>query len=446
MNTATARTTHIRIDDTPLDHASEQYTREIAGLDGVEEVFILPDAFTKEKYVGLDYKITIPSSSVIVTDVDTLYPQFRTRGINCGMMALALPFTKDELSDALLRDILHALTYDPLYYLAVRLRLPLFADQYDLSYDDFLGVIQEGVPYLLERYKSNESDISEMDFRGSYDRVDLNASRELLNERWLTRRTVRMRQALGRYFGGNHFFELQSVAADAPELGLTKGHVVALLHTGCQGLEAVVRPDLAEAHIHQKTYQKVTRGNEMYDAFFAAQSLLMNLGFAYRFTTYALLNDVLAAHGRDRSTILADKSHNYVHREAHKGADKLVYRHNAERLKSGGRAIVSGRFDAPSYIVRGGERIGDIYNTIDHGLGRIIEGHEGTHMHTDRLIHGETTLHRYKYGVRAFAKSPHSVPHIPPTAAEAYFSTMEGKGYAAPIATLVPFMNLKYTK
>jgi hypothetical protein len=84
----------LRLPDLALDGVTASHAAEIANLESVHSVVVLPDGFTKEKYIAANYKITVPSSSVIVSKQDVLYPQFRSRGIGCGMAAVALPLQK----------------------------------------------------------------------------------------------------------------------------------------------------------------------------------------------------------------------------------------------------------------------------------------------------------------------------------------------------------------
>lgn len=87
------------------DDVSRSFADEIGALEGVEGVQSYPDSFTKSKYLGLDYKITTPSSSTIVTKADHLYPQFRSRGIGCGMRAVALPISHEDLDIKLVEGV-----------------------------------------------------------------------------------------------------------------------------------------------------------------------------------------------------------------------------------------------------------------------------------------------------------------------------------------------------
>jgi len=428
----------LQLNNAPLDDASIAYAKEIAAKEGVEEVILFPDSFTKSKYVAADYKVTVPSSVAIVTDSDHLYPSFRSRGINCGMMIIALPLKEEDLNGEILDELKKVFTYSLPYYIAYRLRLPFFKNKYDLSYDEFLKVLEKGPKSLKDKYKVSDQDLSAFEKVGSED-VDLGESRKYFNPSWLTKRTVRMRHSFGRYFGGNHYFELQVVEDPGPSaLGLRKGQIVAMVHTGCQSLEDVVREDLRENFIRKSEYKSVGKDTEMYKAFFLAQSVLTNFIHSYRLATFAMVRDVIEkVTGRGDSRIVLERGHNHVSKEG----DKLIYRHNAERLNEGNFAIVSGNYNHRSYIVLGGPGASAHISSIDHGIGKIIERSQKNSVNTDKRV----KLERYKRGLAGMVFSESTeVPLIENSIVSEYFRLMSEKGIVKGMATLRPIFNLKY--
>lgn len=90
------------LENLKIDKNSQEYAKEIIGLRGVNEIVLFPDTHTKSKYINAGYKITIPSSVAISSDSEYLYSQFRSRGINCGMTVVALPFSEEDLKKKLL--------------------------------------------------------------------------------------------------------------------------------------------------------------------------------------------------------------------------------------------------------------------------------------------------------------------------------------------------------
>jgi RNA-splicing ligase RtcB len=402
----------------PIDERTARYAREIANLPGVSKMQVLPDAYTKEKYIGLDYKLTIPSSSVIVTDSNVLYPQFRSRGINCGMMAVALPCYEKDLTPVFIESLSKELTFDPLYYLLYRLRLPWYRQTHDLSYDTFLEV--------LSGQHGGKS-------------IDVQRVKSLLNSDWLSKRTVRMRHHFGRYFGGNHYFELQIASADSLENGVSKGQVIALYHTGCEGIQSVVRQDLAKQYFYQPEYVKAEQGGEMYASFFAAQQILENYTNAYREATKNIVDAVTTKYFGSSTKTIVNRGHNNVRKEKVGDADSIVYRHNIQKLSANEIGIVSGTYNHASYLVQGGKNIVDLTNSLDHGVGSVI-ARDPFCSDSNRQVR----LERCRYGVRQWSKTINDVPLIKSQYADSYFAMLEEKSWADIVTELVPVFNLKY--
>jgi len=435
-----------RIKSFPLDHASMKYAKQIVAQDGVNGMVIMPDTFTKDKYLGLNYKITIPSSVMITTDADTLYPQFRSRGINCGMMIVSLPFTKDELTDEIIESLFKRFLFTIPYYTSHRLRMPLFSEDYDLSMNDFYDVLERGPRSVADKHDSPIDNLNAMEFGGTFKEVDLDKVRKFFRPEWLTDRTVRLRHSFGRYFGGNHYFEIQEVVENTSgTIPLQKGQLVVLLHTGCQSVEDVLRNDIKDKYIKKDTYIKVDASEEAYDAFFSAQDVIMNYGHAYRYTTFQIIYDwVKEVFGGDKKAhIIIEKSHNYVSCEKVSGDDALVYRHNAESLTSGGHAILSGDFNHPSYIVEGMQGIDRMQNSIDHGLGKILEQNKDRNEETGENVQ----VYRFKKGINTkWTRKKVDSPIMKNKATEEYFDLMRKESLLKPVVSFRPILNIKHAK
>jgi hypothetical protein len=406
----------LELPNIPVDKNSINFAQEIENLPGVENMQLYPDCYTKDKYIDLDYKTAIPSSSGIISDVNFLYPQFRSRGIGCGMRAVSLPISVDELTETMISDIMKVLTYNPVYYAAYRLRLPLYPNGVDLSHKQFISLAF-----------GDGSEFSDMS--------------KLLNPKWLSKRTVRMRRCFGRYFGGNHYFELHSSKNDSSDLSIKKNQVIAMFHTGCQGLESLIRPDLAQKFFYQKEYVSTSKDEEMYKAFFAAQEILLRYTYAYRDATQSLIDGVLQKHLKKSSRTLVDNQHNSVARESRGGKDVLVYRHNAITLKEGSLGIISGMKDHESYIVEGGEASEEYFNTIDHGLGNILSRTIEDSKGQGKFV----ILKNYPKGVSWFKKNDERREIVSNENVTSYFNLLEEKKIAQKKIVLQPIVNLKYT-
>jgi len=424
----------------PLDPHSKTFAEEIASQKGVKDVFLFPDSFTKEKYVQAGYKTTVPSSAAIVTDKQLLYPQFRSRGINCGMMAVALPIFEEDISDKFLAKLADTFSYSLPYYINYRLRLPFLRAKTDLSYKEFLNVLEDGALAIKEKLGIADADIEKLEWKGKKKGFDLDRAKKLFRSDWLNKRTVRMRYSFGKAFFGNHYFEVQVAEKENDLLGIKKGQVIVMFHSGCQSLEDVVREDLRENIIRSDTYTDVSPESEMYQAFFLAQTALINLISAYRATAFALIrNTVESEFGKKDSSILVERGHNAVLPKE----DTLVYRHNAEKITEGAHAIVSGNHNHASYIVRGGKNTEEFAHTIDHGLGKVLDRAKSTDRATDMRVR----VVRAKHGLRyKLATHEMKIPFQINKVEGEYMSLLKEKGIISEYTALRPIYNLKFQK
>jgi len=437
----------IRLKDFPLDKASSYFAKEIAAQRGVNKVVLFPDSFTKEKYLHAGYKITIPSSSAIASQINYFYPQFRTRGINCGMTAMALPLRRDELSQKFINNLFNKILYSLFYYFSYRFRQPLITNHYDLSLNEFYSILEKGAKAYAEIHNLNPEDVKNIEFSGIFKEVNLKSAKIYLNNKWLNQRTIRLRNSFGRYFGGNHFFEIQTVENVNSNCKLSsvlkKDQVVIMYHTAGEALEDVVNQEWRNKYINIQNYQAIKPDNRAYQGFFTALNVAMNYGYAYRLATFAIINKaVKEIFGEQKEChLLLDKSHNHFRKENVNGQDMIIYRHNAECLLPKELAILSGNLDHPSYIVEGDDNMADCLYTIDHGLGGILEWSKDKGNNTDN----EVKLYRYKKGIKAIgAKRVKRVPLVYNKFVDEYFKIMSENKILKPVVKLRPLINLKY--
>ena len=425
------------------DDATEEFAREVVLERGVKKMVLLPDSFTKEKYLHRGYKITIPSSSAISTQGDILYPQFRSRGINCGMMVIALPVKKDELSMDMITSLLNNITYSLGYYIGYRLRFPILNRKEDLSLREFDKVLERGPQALSKTRDVTRKDIEALEFKGGRE-VNLKEVRHLLNPGWFNYQAVRLRHSFGTYFGGNHFFEIQEVTSlGTDRLGLSVGQVVIMFHGGCDSVETLIRKDLVEKYIKKSSFTSVSKREEMWQAFFTAQDIIINYTSAYRLNTFLLVDKAIQSFLGDRTSayIVLERGHNTVRQEDSLSGSPLVYRHNAERVTSGSHTILSGSHTHESYIMEGGDGSADYLHTLDHGLGAILGRNEAGQ---DKVA-DSVELHEFKRGIRQF-HSKSVAQLVKNEIVDTYFDLIGRERLAKPVATLRPLVNVKFTK
>lgn len=432
-----------RVKDIPLDEASYVFAKEILSQEGVKKMVILPDSFTKDKYLRAKNKVTIPSSVAIVSDMDHFYPLFRSRGINCGMTVLALPLHKQDLSDKFIKDLFAKINYSIFYYINYRLRLPFTKAKHDLSQKDFENILSQGAPYFAKKFSLEGLGLENIEFGGVFEKMNFSEIQKYLNKDWLYNRNIRLRNSFGRYFGGNHFLEIQEVVSSDNNLGLSKGQLVLMYHTAGESLEDVIDQDIRQKYIDQSEYKSISVNSEDFNYFSTALAVLMNFGFAYRLATAAIINDVLKNNfGDDKNVrIILDRSHNHFTKEKINDEEMMVYRHNAERLEVGKLAILSGHKNHNSYIIRGGESISKTFYTIDHGLGTIINNKK-----TMQKTGEKVDIHRFKKGLNlANFHSQKNIELMKNSLVEDYFSLMSKENIAHQVAELKPLVNIKST-
>lgn len=433
----------------PLDENSGKFAREIAEQPGVEKVVIFPDSFTKDKYIKAGYKATIPSSVVIATDLEHFYPQFRSRGINCGMAAVALPVGKDELTKGTFEKIIKAFSYNPFYYAAYALRMPLFSGKYDLSFPELDSVFISGAKFFAARFGISEENLKSFEFGGCINAVKTVETERFLNQNWLKRRTARLRNSFGRYFGGNHFFEAQCVDylddEAAAKFSIRKNQVIIMLHAAGESLEDAINPDLINKYVKTDKFNFLPRSSVEYEIFSLAHNMLMNYGYAYRLASFAIINDAVKnIFGKEKECrLLIDKSHNHFMEEEINGAKKIIYRHNAERLVPGEFGIISGAYDHKSYIAKGMIGLENILFSIDHGIGKILDCGAKKDNNDKRAVN----LYRIKKGLnlKGFLKKK-EIFETENEAPEQYFKVMEKEKILKPVVSLRPFFNMKFSK
>lgn len=439
----------IRLDNMPLDENSERFVQEIAEQSGVEKIVIFPDSFTKDKYIKTGYKATIPSSVAIATDFEHFYPQFRSRGINCGMSVAVLPIEKDELTKGAFEKIIKAFSYNLPYYAAYALRIPLFSGKYDLSFSELNSVFVSGAKFFATSRGISEENLKAFEFGGCVDTVKITEIKRFLNQKWLKKRTARLRNSFGRYFGGNHFFEAQYVDyldnEASAKFSIKEKQVVIMLHAAGESLEDVISPDLINKYVKTDKFKFLPRSSGEYEIFSVVHNMLMNYGYAYRLASFAIINDVIkSVFGKEKECrLLIDKSHNHFMEEEISGSKKIIYRHNAERLLPGEFGIISGTYDHKSYIAKGMAGLENSLFSIDHGIGKILDYGAKKDNNDKRAVN----LYRIKKGLnlKGFLKKK-EILETENEVLEQYFQVMEKENIIKPVVSLRPLFNMKFSK
>ena len=262
--------------------------------------------------------------------------------------------------------------------------------------EDMNRVLGEGCRYLAEIGMATAEDLERTEAEGSFQRADPGKVSDKARERG--------RGQLGTIGSGNHFLEVQRVervfdpeAAEA--LGLYKGQIVILIHTGSRGLghqvctdyvramdEVMARhgiklPDreLACAPFHSKEGQ----------AYFGAMCAAANYAFANRqaitHATREVFQETFGEEGGLR--LVYDVAHNMAKLEDHgDGGRMVVHRKGATRAFGpanpetpeayrdfGQPVLIPGSMGTASYVLVGtDEALQRSFGSTCHGAGRAM--------------------------------------------------------------------------
>jgi release factor H-coupled RctB family protein len=244
--------------------------------------------------------------------------------------------------------------------------------------------------------------------------------------------------ALGSVGGGNHFVEIARVdevrdRAAAEALGLARGRLVVVAHSGSRGLGMALARRWGDATLEGA----------------AAAPYLADLAGACRFARvnrFLLAYRMLRALGAARGAKLAggfDVTHNDVREERVGGEAAWVHRKGAAPAHAGAPTIVLGSRGAPSWVLRGtGAEAG--LRSVAHGAGRRMGRAEALSKLKAKYRRAE--LLSTKLGGRVvcddtdllYEEHPDAYKPIEPVVA-----SLLDAGLATAIASLVPVVTVK---
>jgi tRNA-splicing ligase RtcB len=453
--------------DTMPDPELRARLDELAALPWVEAVLALPDLHQKSK-------AEIPSS-LAVTTLDAIVPEFSSVAINDGMGVVLTDLeARDVTPDRALAFFRHMNGHAA--------RHVLDRNPYSLSGAQKRRAALEGGPAGAEFYGHPGALADRMEWSG---RVQVPEG----GDPWgslvpaLLKTTALGRCEMGLNFGGNHFLEMQVVdhatdPARAQAWGLAPNRVAVMYHLGpgpfgsillhhfsrrksLRGPRAPIyflskllhhyasgrRPGSAarrwQLHFRENGWTPFAPASEEGLALRQAIAMATNFGFVYRMATIAAIRDALAAAFESRVglELLCDVAHNSVVEEPWGDGTAWVARHNSCRVAPRAPAIVAGDCDVPSYIGCGAIDPPPGLHSYDHGAGNIIAGWrasgrlQATYRTTQRV-----RLERGRGG-RVRGRDPVPVRTAAPI--EQLMGSLERHGIVHPVARLRPIATLK---
>ncbi|MDP3990743.1 MAG: RtcB family protein [Candidatus Nealsonbacteria bacterium] len=408
----------IILDEKNISPEVKRRVNEISNLPGVKEVVAFPDIHLKSKYANLGYRIDIPSSLAILTE-DCLYPQFRSRGLNCGMALLKTNLFYEDALLPKLEKVLLNFNKGLVRNLFNYFRFPL-QDKFSLSTEEFQRICRK--------------DISQFNYSG-------------IRKEW-RQGTLRLKRKMGKHFGGNHFMEFQAVddvfnEEQAKEWGIRKGQICLLYHTAGESLDDILEEDILKETIYQPKFVKLDKSSPNFPIILKALKMLMNYGFAYRLTTFSILKDLFAEvfGGETELEHFSDHYHNGIE-EIKKDPDHtlFLYRHNVNKVSSGSPVILSGSFNLKSYVNKGAAGAENFLWSADHGYGDLTR-----RFPQEKIDSAKVKRLLFKKGVNLpFFVKTKKVDLEYNSAAPYLLSLLEEKNISKKVFSLAPIINLKF--
>jgi tRNA-splicing ligase RtcB len=328
----------VRIWTDDIEHEALQQLINVAQLPIVHShVAAMPDVHAG---IGATVGSVIPTRGAII-------PAAVGVDIGCGMNAVRLTLTGEQLPDSLAR-----------VRSAIEAAVPVGFDQHD--YDKVRGSAHARVarPFgeRLDRIVGKHPGVMKM-------------------QRQFARTWIAQLGSLG---GGNHFIELCIDEA---------GGVWMMLHSGSRGVGnvlgryfiAAARKDMErhQLRLPDRDLAYLSEGSELFDDYVEAVECAQDYAAANRRRMMTLILAAIAPHlpAFDTANEAINCHHNYVAQEEHFGARVYLTRKGAISAREGELGIIPGSMGAKSYIVRG---LGnpEAFHSCSHGAGRRMSRSE----------------------------------------------------------------------
>ncbi len=363
---------------------SLQQLSDAASLEGIiEPVIGMPDIHSG---------FGLPIGGVMAMDADRGLVSAGAVGmdINCGVRLLQTNIDPKNLEKGTLRELIKAIEKRVPSGVGRKSKHATFISA------NFNPLIHDGVPFLVAQGYGRAEDLEAIEDGGCINGADLGQVSREARERGLQLSTIG---------GGNHFIELGYVetifdqeTADAYDL--REGFLTVLIHTGSRGFghqictdyTAVMKKkaprhgiELPSAGLAAVPINSGTGQN-----YLAAMACAINFAFCNR---QWITDDVRKAFsavfgGDDRRFglgLVYDVAHNTARFEKIGDREMLIHRKGATRalppghpenpakyLSTGHPVLIPGSMGTASYVVRAEPGVSKIYNSVNHGAGRVL--------------------------------------------------------------------------
>ena len=445
--------------------AAEQIADDIAALEYVVESVRLPDLHLKD---GME----APSSLVVATR-NAIVPHLVSESINDGMGLISTGFDADDVSPEQLEAILRFVNRAGATSKAA-------STSYSWTRELLEAACRVGAEPLLEHYGLDPKFLNSIEDRGRATDEPLSYSEFASAVPRLLRNTRLTRGEIGLNFGGNHFLEIQRVdrivdESEAERMRVRPGELVVMYHLGPGPLGSILsnlyayrsKPQLHRKvgyalfrnllhvakglHFHRtfarlNDWLAIDADSDQGRALSSVLRVIKNYGFAYRMATIAGIADALQdtlGIGQSSLGLVVDMSHNMLQPETIAGDDYWVSRHNCCRPVTGMPGIVAGNHQVASCLTVGPQGCDDKLGGYDHGVGFLIERAQqtgsidpdprGLDVRRLRMTRGTDELHQREV-----------LPLLSSGVIEQAVASLEGMGFARPVAYLRPLATLKH--
>ncbi|MGI6253726.1 MAG: RtcB family protein [Aminivibrio sp.] len=316
-------------------------------------------------------------------------------------------------------------------------------------------ILREGAAHLVKTGRGSEADLDRTEERGRQKGAMPGAVSKRAKERG--------KGQLGTLGSGNHFVEVQEVdelflEGRAAAMGLKKGCIAVMIHSGSRGLGHQVCDDYLKVMRKAMDKYKITvpdrqlccapisspEGQEYLGAMRAAA----NFATANRQAMTCSVREVFSRFfPREKLTMVYDISHNLAFIETHEWEGKkrevCVHRKGATRAFNGIPVLIPGSMGTSSYVLEGTETAEkETFASSCHGAGRVLGRGEAIRRTSGRNLARELS----EKGIKVMAKKAGTLGEEAPEAykdVSAVVEAVQGAGLCRKVARLLPLAVMK---
>lgn len=408
------------------------------------------------------YASPIGGVAAIRTSDGIISPGMQGYDINCGVRLLKSEYTEKEIKPYLDKVATEIQNQVPSGLGRGR--------KIKLSIEQIERILEEGVPYLVEKGYGEKEDVENCESGGRL--------------KWADARTVseraknRGRNQVGTLGSGNHFMEVQKVdeifdEKIAEAFGLFKDQVVIMIHTGSRGLGHQVCTDYLREFIPlmERKYKIKVPDREFACVPFNSSEGQRALAASGAAANYAWANRQMITHfvrkawksvlGEKVSplTLLYDVAHNIIKKEKYiidgKETEVIVHRKGATRAFPAGHpevpekhrewgqvVLIPGSMGTASYVLVGTKEGEEAFYSTCHGAGRTMSRHAAIRRFPGRKVVDDLQ----KRGIVVKCRSFRGIAEEAPLAYKNIDEVVEvvhQAGLSKKVAKLLPLMVIK---